>query len=85
MKTRCITLVSVLLIWLPAAIAAAEYHVKQDGTGDFTAIQQAIHAAVEGDEIIVHPGTYYENIEFKGKNIVLRSTDPEDWAAVEAT
>ncbi|HUT03994.1 MAG TPA: right-handed parallel beta-helix repeat-containing protein [bacterium] len=64
---------------------AAEYHVNQDGTGDFTVIQNAIDAAVDGDTIIVHPGTYYENVGFKGKNIVLRSMDSEDWDVVEAT
>jgi len=78
MRTRCIILTSLLLIWLPVAIMAAQYHVKQDGTGDFTTIQAAIDAAVNGDTVVVHPGTYYENIQFKGKNIVLRSVGPED-------
>jgi hypothetical protein len=27
--------------------------------------------------VIVYPGTYTENIDFKGKNITLRSEDPE--------
>ena len=57
---------------------AAEYDVNQDGTGDFEAIQDAIDAAVDGDTITVHPGTYYENIHFGGKNITLTSLNPED-------
>ena len=44
------------------------------------AIQEAIDAAVDGDVIIVHPETYYENIHFLGKNIVLTSTDIWDRA-----
>ena len=28
-------------------------------------------AAVDGDIVIVHPGTYYENIGFNGQNIIL--------------
>ncbi len=64
---------------------AAEFHVKLDGTGDFASIQEAIDASVDGDEIIVHPGTYYENVRFNGKNITLRSEDPTDWGAVEKT
>ncbi len=53
--------------------------------GDFTTIQGAINAAECGDVIIVKPGTYRENIDFKGKNITVRSTDPEDPDVVEAT
>ncbi|MBN1517428.1 hypothetical protein JXA32_12770 [Candidatus Sumerlaeota bacterium] len=40
---------------------------------------------MEGDEIIVTSGTYYENIEFGGKNIILRSTDPLDEDVVTST
>ena len=48
--------------------------VKQDGTGDFTVIQEAIDASVNGDTIIVYPGTYYENLDLTDKGIVLAST-----------
>ncbi len=36
-------------------------------------IQSAIDKADDGDSIIVSPGVYYENINFKGKNIVMGS------------
>ncbi|MBN2208101.1 MAG: right-handed parallel beta-helix repeat-containing protein [Candidatus Coatesbacteria bacterium] len=75
-----------LLLALSAFVAyAAEYDVNQDGTGDFTTIQAAIDAANDADVIVVHPGTYYENVHFDGKNITLRSTAPEDEEVVAAT
>lgn len=36
-------------------------------------IQTAIGASGNGDTVLVEPGTYYENINFRGKNIVLTS------------
>ena len=47
--------------------------VKQDGTGDFTTIQEGINASVDGDTVLVYPGTYYENILYGGKEIILAS------------
>jgi hypothetical protein len=40
---------------------------------DFTKIQDAINNSVDGDVILVAPGTYYENINFRGKNVLLSS------------
>lgn len=63
----------------------ATYTVALDGSGDYARIQSAIAAARDGDEIVVRPGMYEENIEFLGYDIVLTSEDPEDWAIVEQT
>jgi hypothetical protein len=52
---------------------------------DQPTIQAAIDAASSGDEIIVAPGSYYENIVFPGFDIILRSTDPTNSAVVDAT
>jgi endonuclease/exonuclease/phosphatase family metal-dependent hydrolase len=48
-------------------------------------IQPAINDANDSDEIEVGLGTYYEAIDFKGKAITLRSTDPNDPNVVAAT
>ena len=41
--------------------------------GDQPTIQQAIDQAAPGDLILVSPGTYGENVDFKGKAVTLRS------------
>lgn len=48
-------------------------------------IQLAINDSKSGDEIVVGPGVYHENISFQGKNITLRSTEPTNSAIVAAT
>ncbi len=41
---------------------------------DYPTIQQAIDASVDGDLVLVDPGTYVELIDFKGKNITVQSS-----------
>ncbi|MCB9768730.1 MAG: hypothetical protein H6752_11090 [Candidatus Omnitrophica bacterium] len=52
---------------------------------DFATIQSAIDNSVDGDEIVVATGTYKEDIDFLGKNIVLTSTNPLDATVVATT
>lgn len=55
----------------------------------FDAIQQAIDAAVNDDEVIILPGTYRgdgnRDIDYGGKAITVRSTDPANLDVVERT
>ena len=63
--------------------------VDNDGPADFATIQAAIDDANDGDIVIVFPGTYTgdgnRDIDFLGKAITVRSTDPYDFAVVNST
>jgi len=71
------------------AVNAGTISVKADGTGDYPTIQDAINDSNAGDVIILQPGTYTgpgnRDIDFLGKAITVRSTDPNDPNVVAAT
>jgi parallel beta-helix repeat protein len=64
--------------------ANTTYYVDPNGSKDFTAIQAAIDAAYDYDQIEVAPGTYYETIDFLGKAIRLYSRDGQDVTTIDA-
>jgi hypothetical protein len=49
------------------------FTVKQDGTGNYVKIQDAINAASINDTVLVWPGTYFENLHINAKPITLAS------------
>ena len=52
--------------------------------GDFPTIQAAIENAVDMDEIVVAPATYFETINFLGKAIWLHSSDGPEVTIIDA-
>jgi len=64
-----------LLLILIFSTHANILSVALDGSQDFTVIQEAIDASVDGDTVLVYPGRYYENVKFNGKNITLGSLE----------
>ena len=84
----------VALLLCGPALAQTTWYVDDDncpgpGAGTlvdpFCSIQDAIVQAVNGDEIIVALGTYFETINFLGKAVTVRSTDPNDAGVVMNT
>ncbi|GAB5496079.1 MAG: hypothetical protein Phyf2KO_11590 [Phycisphaerales bacterium] len=64
------------------AVSADELHVP----GDYSTIQAAINAVVEGDEVVIAPGVYREALSvLSGKSLTIRSSDPSDPSVVSTT
>ncbi len=71
-----------VLSLLTAACFADVLNVPSE---QYPSIQQAINLAIDGDEIVVAPGRYFENINFLGKVITVSSQNPNDPNIVAAT
>lgn len=53
--------------------AAVSHAVVKTVPAQYSTIQAAINASANGDTVLVSPGTFFENINFRGKKIVLTS------------
>jgi hypothetical protein len=72
-------LVVVLLAAAAPYALASDIHVP----ADYATVQGAINAAADGDSVLVDPGTYFENIDFKGKAIIVAGTGGADVTTID--
>jgi len=63
----------IILTILTHTTLATIITVKQDGTGNFKIIQEAINSSENGDTVLVYPGVYYENIFLMQKRSQLQA------------
>lgn len=74
-------LLALLAVLAVGSAQAATLRVPQD----YPTIQGALNATTTGDEVVVSPGLYNENV-WIDRQVVLRSTfDGHDWSIVENT
>jgi len=59
--------------------------VDPNGSADFNNIQDAIDHSLDGDIIVVSPGTYTENVYFNSAAVILTNLDPNDPNIVQST
>lgn len=81
--TAILGLALVLLVGNQAS--ATTWHVSKDAGASITQVQRAIELAASDDTILVAPGTYYEDIDFLGKGLVVRSQDGPEATTIDAT
>jgi hypothetical protein len=72
---KLFTFYFLLLTLFTSLLLAETIEIKQDGTGNFTTIQEGIDASADTDTVLVYPGIYYENIIYNGKNITVASLE----------
>lgn len=74
-----------LLMATLAATPIVHAQTVRNVPADFGTIQQAITAAVNGDTVLVAPGTYFEQIDLGSKRIIVRSSDGPSVTTIDAS
>lgn len=69
-RLRFFPFLQLCLLLFPAGLMAQTTRLVPAA---YPSIQAAVDAAQEGDTVLVSPGVYYENVQLRGRNIVLSS------------
>ena len=78
-KRICLSIAIVCLIFLAftQAAVASVITVDDNADEDYISIQAAVNNAIDGDTIVVYPGTYVENVKVN-KSVTLITGNPDD-------
>lgn len=66
---RSLTIAAGFMVMLSIPVSGTIIYVP----GDYSTIQDGVNAGLDGDTVLVQPGTYSENINFNGHNVILGS------------
>jgi hypothetical protein len=77
---RSAIILTIVLV-CPVVAFADTIHVP----GDYATIQAAIDASAKGDTVLVAKGSYVENLDFKGKDITVRSKSGSDYTNINGS
>src|SRR5215510_1198444 len=84
-RPRCLVCRSLLAAFSMMATASSAGAGVIGVPGDFPTIQSAINAALDGDIVVVSPGTYNESLNFLSKVITVRSSGGSNVTTIDAT
>lgn len=77
--------VAYLALAIASTADARTWRIFVDGSGDKPTIQAGIDVAAAGDTVLVGPGTYRTYLQFRGRDIVLKSEMGPAATIIDAT
>jgi len=80
-----LVLTAILALLLPCGAQARTWQIFEDGSGDAPTVQAGIDSAAVGDTVLVGPGTYLEDLNYLGKDIVLTSSSGPEATIIDGS
>ena len=74
-----------LLFLFAAPASCRTWNVLQNGFGNAPTIQAGIDSAANSDVVLIGPGTYFENLNLRGKSIELRSSSGPEATVIDGS
>ena len=71
------------LVWIAILVGPATAQGVLTVPGQYSTIQDAINAALDGDTVLVAPGSYVETIDFIGKSVTVASVAGPDVTVID--